>query len=64
MLTDTQAKLRIWNPDAYTAIERREAAAHILGTLDASQEDLDQASRTLWAANSVFVHYEARKHNR
>ena len=37
------ALLIIWNPAKYTAPEIREAAAFILGTLGAHQEDIDQA---------------------
>ena len=46
-MTYTMAKMRIWNPDAYTAKEVREAAVFILGTMGAHQEDIDQASLLL-----------------
>lgn len=43
-MTYDQAKLRIWNPQAYTSDEVRRAAILILSSLGASQEDIDQAS--------------------
>ncbi len=39
----TQAKLRIWNPDAYSKDEVRKAAVYIIGTIGARKEDLHQA---------------------
>lgn len=42
-MTYTQAKLIIWNPRAYSAERVLQAAIHVLGTLTARQEDVDQA---------------------
>ena len=43
-MTYAQAKLIIWNPDAYPRAKVLQAAAFVLGTLDASSEDISQAS--------------------
>ena len=45
--TYARAKLVIWNPEAYGRSTVRSAAIHILGTLSARQEDLDQAGLLL-----------------
>lgn len=42
-MTYTQAKLIVWNADAYTREQVRQAAVFVLGSLGASQEDVDQA---------------------
>jgi len=47
MMTYTRAKLIIWNPDAYTRAQVREAAVYILGALSARREDIDQAALVL-----------------
>jgi hypothetical protein len=39
-----QAKMTIWNPDTYTDAEVREAAAFVLGTIGAKDEDCHQAA--------------------
>ena len=46
-MTYTKAKLRIWNPAAYSKAEVHEAATFILGTLNARREDVDQAANLL-----------------
>jgi hypothetical protein len=46
-MTYTRAKLIIWNPEAYTKAQVRAAAVFILGTLNAQQEDIGQASLVL-----------------
>lgn len=46
-LTYQQAKLRVWNPDAYSRAQVTEAATFILGTLGARREDVDQATNLL-----------------
>lgn len=43
----TKAKLIIWNPDAYSRAQVKDAAIYILGTMCAASEDLDQASLLL-----------------
>ena len=43
-MTYTQAKLRISMPDSYSREAVKEAAIWILAKLDASREDIDQAS--------------------
>ncbi len=43
-MTYTQARMIIWNADAYTRIEVRQAAVYILGTMKAAREDVDQAT--------------------
>ena len=40
----TQAKLIIWNPNAYDRAKVRAAVVFILGCLSARREDLDQAA--------------------
>jgi hypothetical protein len=39
-----QAKMIIWNPDAYDAKTLRQAVLFILSSLSAKREDVDQAS--------------------
>lgn len=46
-MTYTKALLIIWNPRAYDAKQIRAAAAFILGTIDASPEDVSQAVNLL-----------------
>jgi hypothetical protein len=46
-LTMAKARLIIWNPDAYAANVVRAAAVFILGSLNASREDIGQASLVL-----------------
>lgn len=41
------AKMTIWNPDAYSDAEVRDAAIFIQSKLDAKEEDLQQASFVL-----------------
>lgn len=43
-MTYARAKLIIWNPKAYTRFEVQRAAAYVLGSIDASAEDLAQAA--------------------
>lgn len=43
-MTYNQAKLRVWNNEAYSAEQVREAAIYILGSLSAKAEDVQQAS--------------------
>jgi len=43
-MTYTKARMIIWNPDAYTAKQVREAAVWMLGCMNARREDLDQAA--------------------
>ena len=42
-MTYSIAKLRIWNPEAYTRQEVHSAAIFILSVLDADAEDIPQA---------------------
>lgn len=46
-MTYAQARLIVWNPAAYARQALFAAAAFILGTLDASDEDVAQASGVL-----------------
>ena len=46
-MTYTQARLRIWNPDAYTRQQVHSAAIFILSCIDANNEDIMQASGLL-----------------
>lgn len=42
-MTYTQARMIVWNPDAYTVEQVRKAISFILGTLSARREDVDRA---------------------
>lgn len=42
-MTFAQAKMVVWNYETYDHEVVKRAAAYILGSLDASQEDIDQA---------------------
>lgn len=46
-MTYTQAKLIIWNPDAYTKSQVRGAAVWMLARIGARREDIDQATNLL-----------------
>ena len=46
-MTYTIAKLRVWNPAAYSKSEIREAVVFILGCMSALREDVDQATSLL-----------------
>jgi hypothetical protein len=42
-MTYTQARMIVWNPDAYSVEQVRKAISFILGTLSARREDVDRA---------------------
>lgn len=42
-MTMTIAKMRIWNPEAYSPAALKEAVLFVLANLDASDEDVTQA---------------------
>jgi hypothetical protein len=46
-MTYAQAKLRIWNPRAYTRQEVIAGAIFVLGSLSARREDIDAATGLL-----------------
>jgi hypothetical protein len=46
-MTYSQAKMIVWNPETYSKDDVRKAAVYILGTLEAEQEDIDQASMVI-----------------
>lgn len=49
-MTYTQAKMIVWNHDSYGKDEIISAAVHILGTINASVEDIDQAMMVVISA--------------
>ena len=46
-MTYMQAKMRVHNPNAYPLVEIKKAASYILGTLDATDEDIRLATYAL-----------------